>query len=114
MIDLNIGSGVEAIIDWLTINLEPVFDALSAMLDTIMTGFEGALLFPPTIVTIVLLSLLAWWIAGRGVGIFSLIGLLLIDSMGYWEETMVTLSQVGTSALVALIIGIPIGIWASR
>lgn len=114
MIDLNIGSGVEAIIDWLTINLEPVFDALSAMLDTIMAGFEGALLFPPTIVTIILLSLLAWWIAGRGVGIFSLIGLFLIESMGYWEETMVTLSQVGTSALVALIIGIPIGIWASR
>lgn len=114
MIDLNIGSVVEAVIDWLTINLEPVFDALSAMLDTMMDGFEGTLLFPPTVVTILLLSILAWWIAGRGVGIFSVIGLLLIESMGYWEETMVTLSQVGTSALVALIIGIPIGIWASR
>ncbi len=114
MINLNIGGAVEAIIDWLTINLEPVFDALSAMLDTMMTGFEAALLFPPTVVTILLLSILAWWIAGRGVGLFSLIGLLLIESMGYWEETMVTLSQVGTSALVALAIGIPIGIWASR
>jgi len=114
MIDLNIGNVVEVIIDWLTVNLGPFFDVLSAILDSIMTGFEWVLISPPTIVMIVALAALAWWIAGRGVGIFSLIGLFVISSMGYWEETMVTLAQVGTSALIALVIGVPVGIWASR
>lgn len=114
MISINIGTVVEAIIDWLTVHLGPFFDVLSAILDGIMGGFEHALLFLPALVMIVLFAALAWWIAGRGVGIFTLLGLFLVDAMGYWEETMVTLAQVGTSALVALLIGIPVGIWASR
>lgn len=114
MISINIGSVVEAIIDWLTVHLGPFFDVLSAILDGIMTGFEHVLLFLPALVMIVLLAALAWWIAGRGVGVFTLLGMFLVDAMGYWQETMVTLAQVGTSALVALLIGIPVGIWASR
>jgi glycine betaine/proline transport system permease protein len=34
--------------------------------------------------------------------------------MGFWEETMITLALVVTSGLLALVIGIPVGIWASR
>jgi len=114
MININIGAPVEAIIDWLTVHMGPFFDVLSTVLDAIMNGFEHGLLFLPALVMIVLLAALAWWIAGRGVAIFTLLGLFLVAAMGYWEETMVTLAQVGTSALVALLIGIPVGIWASR
>jgi glycine betaine/proline transport system permease protein len=111
---IDIGYGVEVGVDWLDATLGPVFDFISMILDSLMVLFENILLFPPDIVMIVLLSALAWWIAGRGVGIFSLFGLALISSMGYWENTMITLAQVATSAIVALVIGVPIGIWASR
>lgn len=111
---IDIGYGVEVAVDWLDATLGPVFDFISMILDSLMVIFENVLLFPPDIVMIILLSALAWWIAGRGVGIFSLIGLALISSMGYWENTMITLAQVATSAIVALVVGVPIGIWASR
>ena len=111
---IDIGYGVEVAVDWLDATLGPVFDFISMILDSLMVLFESVLLFPPDLVMIVLLSALAWWIAGRGVGIFSLIGLALISSMGYWENTMITLAQVATSAIVALFVGVPIGIWASR
>mgnify|MGYP006281612945 CR=1 FL=1 len=111
---IDIGYGVEVAVEWLDATLGPVFDLISMVLDALMTVFENALLFSPDIVMILLLSALAWYIAGRGVGVFSLIGLSLIASMGYWENTMITLAQVATSAIVALFLGVPIGIWASR
>jgi glycine betaine/proline transport system permease protein len=111
---IDIGYGVEVAVEWLDATLGPVFDLISMVLDALMTVFENALLFSPDIVMILLLAALAWYIAGRGVGVFSLIGLALISSMGYWENTMITLAQVATSAIVALFLGVPIGIWASR
>ncbi|MCF7803342.1 MAG: proline/glycine betaine ABC transporter permease [Candidatus Marinimicrobia bacterium] len=114
MIDLHIGEGIEVVINWLTNNLSVLFDIIRTVLTGVVDVFEAILLFPPSYVAIVLFAALAWWIAGRGVGIFSLIGLWLIASMGFWEQTMVTLALVVTSALVALVIGIPVGIWASR
>jgi glycine betaine/proline transport system permease protein len=53
-------------------------------------------------------------VAKRGIGIFTLVGMLLIYHMGLWTETMETLALVLTSVLVALLIGIPLGIWASK
>ncbi len=114
VIDLKIGKTIEIIINWLTVHLSGVFAAITAGLTGIISAFDAVLLFLPAIVMVILFALLAWWIAGRGVGIFSLIGLWLIYNMGFWDETMVTLSLVVTSALVALVIGIPVGIWASR
>lgn len=114
MPEINLGGPVEVAVDWLDSTLGPLFDFISMVLDSLMVLFESILLFPPDIVMIVLLAALAWWIAGRGVGIFSLLGLALVSSMGYWENTMITLSQVSTAAIVALVFGVPIGIWASR
>jgi len=43
-----------------------------------------------------------------------LLGLLLIDSMAMWEPTMETLALVLVSTATALVIGIPLGVWAAR
>lgn len=39
---------------------------------------------------------------------------LIVFASSYWEQTMLTLALVVGSALIALLIGIPVGIWASR
>ena len=114
MIELPIGKIFESIIDWLTQNLGPFFDVINSILTGIISAFEAVLLFIPPLILIALMVVLAWRIAGKGVAIFSIIGLLLILSMGFWEETMITLALVVTSGLLALVIGIPVGIWASR
>jgi len=114
VIQLPIGKIFENIIDWLTQNLGPFFDVINSILTGIIQTFETVLLFIPPLVLIALMVILAWRIASKGVAIFSIIGLLLILSMGFWEETMITLALVVTSGLLALVIGIPVGIWASR
>lgn len=45
---------------------------------------------------------------------FTVFGLLLIWSMGFWNETMQTLALVLSSTIIALIIGLPLGIWSAN
>src|SRR5699024_2509527 len=47
-------------------------------------------------------------------GIFTLIGLSLINNLDYWPETIQTLSLVLISVVIAMIIGIPVGMWMSQ
>jgi glycine betaine/proline transport system permease protein len=63
---------------------------------------------------IVLLTALAWFVASRGVAIFTFFGFGLIWYMGLWRATMSTFSLVLTSVFIALLIGIPLGIWCSK
>jgi glycine betaine/proline transport system permease protein len=63
---------------------------------------------------IIVLAALAWGVAGRGVGLFALVGFFLIDGMGLWAPTMQTLALVLASAIFALLVGLPVGVWASR
>ena len=57
---------------------------------------------------------LAWYKSGKGVSIFTILGLLLIWGMGFWNETMQTLALVLSSTIIALIMGLPLGIWSAN
>ncbi len=111
---LNIGAWFEDIINWLTTNLGAFFDGIRELVSAILFAFNSILLFPHPLIIIILFSALAWWIAKKGVGIFTFIGMLLIYIMGFWAVTMETLALVITAVLIALVIGIPVGIWASK
>ncbi|MFW5711100.1 MAG: ABC transporter permease [Spirochaetota bacterium] len=110
----DIGGVFEAVIDWLTENLGLVFDVIADFIDALLTGFFNVLMFPHAFIMIVLFAALAWWIAKKGVGIFTLVGFFLIYAMNLWEATMETLALVITSVIIAIVIAIPIGIWASK
>lgn len=65
----------------------------------------------PFYIPIAILSFMAWYKSGRGTGLFTLLGLSLVYGMGFWEETMQTLALVLSSTGMALLLGIPLGIW---
>ncbi|MFP9048883.1 glycine/proline betaine ABC transporter permease subunit OpuAB, partial [Enterococcus faecalis] len=44
----------------------------------------------------------------------TLIGVLLIDYLGYWDPMLQTLALVLTSVIISIVVGVPIGIWASQ
>lgn len=114
MFTFHIGPFFELAINWLKDNFASLFQIIRNVLEATISGFESFLLFFPSIVLILVFSLIAWKVAGKGVTIFTFLGLLLIDSMQLWSETMETLALVLTSAVIALLIGIPLGIWAAR
>lgn len=114
MYHLDVGGFFEFIINWLTEHLGPFFDAITVGVRATLTAFENILKLPPPIVMILILAGLAWYVASRGVAIFTFLGMLLIYSMELWSETMDTLALIFTAVIIALIIGIPMGIWASK
>jgi glycine betaine/proline transport system permease protein len=111
---INIGGGFEAIVDWLRNNMSWLFDGISATVNGVLDGSEFILTAPPSIVIILLFSALAWYLTGYGIGIFTFLGFGLIWYMGLWTLTMSTLALVVSSVLIALIVGIPLGIWSSK
>jgi glycine betaine/proline transport system permease protein len=106
-----IAAGVERVIQsapWL-------FDAVSENLSALVLGFTGALLWVQPLIMVALLTALAWALQ-RSVRLAVFVGaaLLLIINMGYWTETMETLSLVLFATLSCVLIGVPIGIAAAH
>lgn len=111
---LNIGKYIELAINWLTDNFTGFFDALNSGIGGFIDGLQAMLSFIPFWLLIALVAVLAWRSAGKGVAIFTVIGLLLIHNLEFWEETMQTLALVLSSTFIALIIGVPLGIWSAN
>ncbi|WP_375424141.1 ABC transporter permease [uncultured Friedmanniella sp.] len=62
--------------------------------------------------TTVLMTFAAWALGNVRVAVLTLVGLLVIVSQGLWSESMDTLALVLAAVLLALVIGLPLGIWA--
>ncbi|MEY8304804.1 ABC transporter permease [Anaerosalibacter bizertensis] len=112
--EIKIGPFFEFIVNWLKNNIEPLFNIIKVIHDKLIGGLEFVLLSPPSIVIIILFAFLAYKLAGKGVSIFTFIGLFLIDSMQLWAQAMETLALVLVSAFIALLIGVPLGIKSAR
>lgn len=101
-------------VDWLVTTFGTVFDGISDLLAGIVEGSVEGLNMVPSILLAVLFSLLAWLISTRRIAFMSLIGLLFIDYLGYWYPMLQMLALVITSVTIAIVIGIPLGIWGSQ
>lgn len=97
---------------WLTSHLTHFFETIQASGNAIMTSLTNGLLAVPMVLMIVGIFVIAVITSPKkwGFPIFTLLGLSLIANQGLWEELMSTLTLVMMSALLSLIIGIPLGI----
>ncbi|MFO8026839.1 MAG: proline/glycine betaine ABC transporter permease [Opitutales bacterium] len=109
-----VGDTFESIITWLTDNVSIVFDTIGNTVTALLSALEFLLLAPHPMIMVAILTAIAWYFAKRGVAIFTALGMLLIANMGYWVATMETLTLVLGSVLIALLIGIPMGIWSAK
>ena len=97
-------------LDWVVTHFRPFFQAVRTPIDATLTGVEQALLMVPWPVLTVLLALIAWQFAGRGLALGSALSLALVALLGIWPEAMVTLALVLTSLAFCVLIGLPLGI----
>lgn len=105
---------IDQLVDWLVTTFGTVFDGIADFLEGVVEGSVEILNLVPSILLAVLFAALAWLISTRKVAIFTLVGLLFIDYLGYWYEMLQMLALVLTSVFFAVVIGIPIGIWGSQ
>lgn len=99
--------------DWLLPVTGDFFDAISDGLRTFIDGVTDLLLAIPPEVLVLILVLLSWKIAGKGVALFALVGSFYLGSVELWTESMQTIAIVLVSTLISIIIGIPLGILAA-
>ena len=109
-----IGDWVESGVDWVQDNFTDLLDGIADGLGLVIGSFEDALIAVPPLVLAGIFVALAWWRVGWRFGVFALAAMALIFGMDIWKETVATLALVIGSSLVALAIGIPIGIAAAR
>lgn len=111
---LPLSDWIDTLVDWLTDTFGPAFDGISEGLKIFVEGIVDGLAVIPPIVFIILIALLTWKVCNKGIALFSLLGLFLIDNLGYWDAMLDTVALVLTSVILSIVIGIPIGIWASQ
>ncbi len=104
----------ESGVDWITDTFDGAFDLLDSAIDLVIGSLEVVLLAPPALVMVAILTVIAFLLAGWRVALFTVLGLLFIISLDLWEAAMQTLALVLAATVVALAIGIPIGIIAAK
>lgn len=105
---------VENAEDWLEDVFGPLFDIIKVVIRGTVEGINTALDWLPPVALIVIFAAIAWYIGKWKMGVFTAIGLLLIDNLQLWSQTMQTLSLVLTAAFISIVIGIPVGILSAR
>ncbi|PIE31289.1 hypothetical protein CSA56_18770 [candidate division KSB3 bacterium] len=114
LFDFRLDKLIDRFVDWLTIAGEPLFDALGTGLLVPLLALERFLLWLPWFVIIIALAAAAWKLAGWKLAGGSAVGLLFIGILGMWELAMSTLAIVLTATLLAILIGVPVGILMAR
>lgn len=112
---LPLGDAMEWIVDWIDHYFGWLLDGISAVLNFLVNGFQDVLLFAPPLVTILVFGILVWIVTRKDwkLALLCIAGLLLINNLDLWELSMETIALVVTSAIIALIIGVPLGILAA-
>ncbi|WP_407697297.1 ABC transporter permease/substrate binding protein [Streptomyces kebangsaanensis] len=109
-----LGDWVNSTVDWLLGHMAWLFDLCKSVFTGSYDGINAVLQAPHPLLLAGILAVLAWWLRGSFAGVLTFVGFAFIDSMGLWSNAMVTLSLVLVATIIALVISVPVGIWAAR
>ena len=109
-----IGEWIEGNIkEWL-FEQRPLFKKISAPIDTVLNSLDSLLNFIPFPIILFIFVFFAFRTNGLKFAVFSFLSLIFIDLVDLWSESMTTLAMIFTAVLFCMLIGIPLGILASR
>ena len=109
-----IGEWIEGNIkEWL-FEQRPLFKKVSAPIDTVLNSLDSLFNFIPFPIILLIFVFFAYRTNGLKFAIFSFVSLVFIDLVDLWSESMTTLAMIFTAVLFCMLIGIPLGILASR
>jgi glycine betaine/proline transport system substrate-binding protein len=91
-----------------------LFDAVKAVMEGMYNGIDAVLGAPQPLLMAGILAVIAWWLRGLTAGVLGFAGFALVDSLALWDQAMSTLALVLVATVIALVISLPLGIWAAR
>ena len=92
----------------------PLFKKLSAPIDNVLNGLDTLFNLIPFPIVILIFLYFAFKTNGIKFTVFTLLSLIFIDLVDLWSEAMTTLAMIFTAVIFCMLIGIPLGIIASR
>ena len=105
---------------WITLNrrsnwlftdvLSPIADVLNWCVARTLGMLQG-LRWPGVVALTAVVGWLTGGVRAAMAGAFAIVG---VGVLGYWDLTMVTLSLMLVSIVIALIIGVPLGVWCAK
>ncbi|GAN51998.1 glycine betaine/proline transport system permease protein [Methylobacterium sp. PvP062] len=98
-------------LDWLTDHGAWLTRAVSRSVSNGIDTLTAALISVPPWAVIAVAALATYKVGGRKVGLLTLAGLLFLWDLRLWQSTVETLVLVSLATVMALLIGIPLGIW---
>ncbi|MCI5054281.1 MAG: ABC transporter permease subunit [Pelagibacteraceae bacterium] len=99
--------------DWLFAQ-RPVFKKISVPIESTLDSLDSLFNFVPLPIVILFFVFAAYKTNGIKFAVFTFLSLVFIDLLDIWEETMTTMAMIVTAVLFCCLIGIPLGIAASR
>ncbi len=99
--------------EWLFMQ-RPIFKKISAPIDGVLSGLDTLLNFIPFPIVVLIFAYFAFKTNGVKFAIITSLSLISIDLVDLWQEAMTTLAMIFTAVIFCMIIGIPLGIAASR
>ncbi|MGN6448248.1 MAG: ABC transporter permease [Brucella intermedia] len=114
--DLNfsVGEWADVVVNYILDHFTPALDMIAATIGFVTDSIQNALLAVPPVGGVAVLALLSLWRVGWKFAIFTALALRLIIHMDLWTGTMESLSLVLASTVIAVVIGIPLGIAMAR
>ena len=111
---LEIADVVDTAVNYILDNFSPALDMIAATIGFVTGGILAALAAIPMPVGIAIFVVLSLWRVGFGFAVFTGLSLWLVQYMGLWPATMETLSLVVASTILAMVVGLPLGIAMAR
>ncbi|WP_069761336.1 ABC transporter permease/substrate binding protein [Streptomyces sp. LUP47B] len=109
-----LGDWVNDTVDWLLDHVSWLFDFLKTVFTGTYDGIDAVLQAPQPLLLAGIFAVIAFWLRGTVAGLLTFAGFAFIDSLELWEDAMTTLSLVLVATIIALVIAVPVGIWAAR
>ncbi len=109
-----LGKWVAAGLDWLEHNDYGMLDRIGTVINYSTGLIENGLMGLPFWLLALVFIGIGYWRLGWKFALFCAASMLLIDNMGFAEQTVVTLALIMSATLISLTLGIPLGIWAGR
>lgn len=104
---------VEQLLNFLTENFAFLTKAISKLIESLMDGLVSNLMSLPPWLLIAIFAGLAWRFAGRNLGIATVVGLLFIWNLRLWLPTVETITLVLIATFIAILLGVPLGIYTA-
>lgn len=105
----------DALVDIITVNL---FDALAIFRDDllrhVLIPLRRLFQLVPWLALVILVASLGWYLKGWRLALTVAGFILFIAFAGFWPRALITAYMVAFSVVVCIVVGLPLGVWASR